>query len=81
MVVDVLDVGPRDHGEIHAVRGQRLDELTEPGRVRLPVGNRGSVPVEDHGLEAAVEFPGQSPAGRSTGLRNSRHSYLNASAG
>ena len=55
LVVDVLDVGPRDHGKIHAVRGQRLDELTEPGRIRLPVGNRGSIPVEDHGLEAAVE--------------------------
>ncbi len=81
LVVDVLDVRPRDHGKVHAVRGERLHELAEPRRVCLPVGNGGSVPVEDDGLEAAVERRGQVLPWRSTGLHDGRHSYLSASAG
>jgi hypothetical protein len=82
LAVHIADVCPGDDGEIEAGLAHCLDEFTKPGAVRLTVGNRSSVPVEDDRLEAAIELSKKgAPFLASLPRRGDAHWYLNASAG
>ena len=51
LTVDVANMRPADDGEVHPQRAQLLNERPHRPGVRLPVGDCGSIPVEDDRLE------------------------------
>jgi hypothetical protein len=53
--VDVVDVRSADDDDVDSTGAGSLDRVSDRSGIGLPIGNSGSVPVEDDRLEPSPE--------------------------